>query len=155
MIMFNGRDLIKKQGIYLLTFISVFTGGMIYVLWRQDTVRFFGWLDAIGLYPPVETIRSYSLPLYPLIPNWIVYSLPNGLWAFGYALVIVYLWRGNSSNIKYFWYATIPVLAIGWEMSQYFGLITGIFCYNDLFLSSAGIGFGAILGLKYNREVTK
>ncbi len=145
----------KKQGAYLLTILAVFTGGMIYVLWRQDTVRFFGWLDAIGLYPPAETIRAYTLLLYPVIPEWIIYSLPNGLWALAYALIIVYLWRNSNSVIKYFWYATIPMLGIGWEMLQYFGLITGIFCYNDLLLSCAGVGLGTILGLKYNREAVK
>lgn len=146
---------IKNHGAYLLAFATLFVGAMIYVLWRQDTLVYFGWLDMVGLSAPVETMRAYSIPFYPSIPDWMVYSLPNGLWAFSYALLIACLWRDNTSKIKYLWYASVPLLCIGWEMLQFTGTIRGVFCFNDLFLSAAGVGLGMFVGLNHNKEMTK
>jgi hypothetical protein len=145
---------IKNNFVYLLAVCALFTGGAIYLLWRQDTLLYFAWLDAIRLSAPAETVRAYCVPLYPYIPDWTVYSLPNGLWAFSYALFISYLWRDNRTSVRYLWYASVPVLCIGWELLQYTGTIPGVFCYNDLSVSAAGVCIGMFLGLNYQREKT-
>jgi hypothetical protein len=143
---------IKNNFVYLLAVCALFTGGAIYLLWRQDTLLFLSWLDAVRLSAPAETVRAYSLPLYPYLPDWIVYSLPNGLWAFSYALFISYIWRDNDNPLKYMWYASVPALCIGWELLQYTGTIAGVFCYNDLALSAAGVGLGLFIGCTVNKE---
>jgi len=150
------KYIVMKKGYpYTIAFIAILCGVIIYTFWRPDTIRYFVWLEAVGLRDPVENLRTYIHPLHTPIPEWIIYSLPNGLWAFSYALIITHLWRDNNSKIKYFWFGSIPLLAIGYELMQYAGVLQGVFCYQDLFLSITGIGMGAIMGLTFYRRNEK
>jgi hypothetical protein len=81
------------------------------------------------------------------IPNWFVYSLPDGLWAFAYALFITNIWSGSRSRLKIFWMSTIPVLVLGFEFLQYAGIVRGTFCLQDLALGIMGIIAGVFFGL--------
>jgi hypothetical protein len=85
----------------------------------------------------------------PILPKWIVYSLPNGLWAFAYALLITGIWSDSKSCVKYFWMGSIPVLVLGFEILQYPGIIRGTFSMQDIALGIAGITVGIIVGM-YN-----
>jgi hypothetical protein len=145
----------EKRSAYIIAFIAILSGVVIYALWRPDTIRFFLWLDTIGLRHPVDNIRMYIQPLHNRIPGWIVYSLPNGLWAFSYALIITLLWRDQNSVVKYLWFGSIPLLAIGYELLQYAGVIHGVFCITDLILSVAGISLGVFLGLTLTHKENK
>lgn len=134
----------KEKCLYAGAFLSVFFGGLVYVFWRPDSLRLFGWIGALGLRNPVELLRSFFDPLYCYLPEWFVFSLPNGLWAFAYALLISHLWRDVKSPLRYFWLGSIPVVGMGYEMSQYLGIISGTFCLGDLAFSACGIGFGVL-----------
>ncbi len=142
----------KKNWIILITLSTVFLGGLIYLLWYPDNVRVFHWLELIHLSAPVEFIRNYSMSVYQHIPEWVIFSLPNGLWAFAYALIITYFWWGSSSSAKYFWLGTIPALGIGYEILQLGEVIPGVFCYQDLFLGAGGVVGGIFLGAKIKRR---
>jgi hypothetical protein len=128
--------------VYVLAFMSVAAGVTVYIMWRPDTIRVFSWLEFAGMRRPVDNIRTYTYPMHGSIPEWIVYSLPNGLWAFSYALIITHLWKGNSSPVRYFWFASIPILTLGYEFFQYTGFVPGVFCIEDLIFSIAGISLG-------------
>ncbi len=147
-----GNQSAIKSNPYIIACIAVLAGGGIYVLWRPDTIRFFDWLEVTGIRAPVDTIRAFLYPLHTQVPEWILYSLPNGLWAFSYALIIWHMWRTNTSIIKYFWLATIPLVGIGYELLQYTGILPGTFCYQDLTMSVAGIGLGIATGLTCKAE---
>jgi hypothetical protein len=127
---------------------ALFSGGIIYVLFRTSKPVFFNWLNAVGLDRLSNVARHSSLRLSPLLPQWIVFSLPNGLWAFAYALLITGIWSGSKSWLRYFWMATIPVLVLGYEILQYPGIIPGTFCLQDLALGMAGLIAGIIFGTK-------
>jgi len=122
-------------------------GSLIYILWRSDTIRIFDWLNLIGLSITVERLRGLSMLIYPYIPEWVVYSLPNGLWAFSYAFLITIIWWRNESYVKYFWLGSIPILGLGYESLQFRGVIQGTFCWQDLILCILGIGSGVITGI--------
>jgi len=55
--------------------------------------------------------KFFSLNL--LLPEGIVFSLPNGLWAFSYAMLIAGIWSGRKSWLRTFWMASILVLVLG------------------------------------------
>lgn len=65
------------------------TGGFIYLLYRSLTLRMFSWLKTLGLYQMVLSWRE-SLGLCHL-PNWVIYSLPDGLWMGAYLLLMYML----------------------------------------------------------------
>lgn len=134
---------------YWISFLAVFLGGMIYLLWRENHKEIFTWLGIPGATESIIYLRTHTLPFRDVIPPWIIYSLPDGLWSFGYALIISRLWAKNFSTIKKFWIMTIPLLCLGTEVMQWIGLVPGVFCPVDLLLSFAGIILGVIVGAKY------
>ena len=137
----------KEKVVFLIwAFVPVILGGMIYVLWRPDTIRFLGWFDLIGIDFPLAIIRGYSMLVYAHIPEWIIFSLPNGFWAFSYAFTITFIWWGSDSLAGYMWLGSIPVVSLGYETMQYAGVIQGVFCYQDLFFCTTGAVVGLIAG---------
>ena len=126
----------------ILSVLALLSGGIIYILFRKTEPVFIHWIQAIAPESWFSTDRHISLHL----PEWIVFSLPNGLWAFAYALLITGIWSGNKSRLKYLWISSIPVLVFGFELLQYFGLIRGSFSVLDLAFGAGGIITGCIVG---------
>jgi hypothetical protein len=128
-----------------IAILALIFGALIYILGRSSDFVFFAWLDTVGLGDWINYLRSFSQPLSSHLPDWIVFSLPDGLWAFAYSLIIVEIWLGSQSILKYFWFASIPLLVIGHEVFQYFGLIPGTFSFPDLAFETAGIIAGILI----------
>ena len=137
----------RQATVYLLAFGSLFAGFLIYVMFRPAPVLFFNWLDFFGISGILESIRNHSLPLYAVIPQWVVFSLPNGFWAFSYSLIITHTWWEEKSLTGFFWLATVPVLGISYELLQYVEQIPGVFCVRDLLFCFFGMLFGFCLGV--------
>ena len=137
----NGLD------IFLCAF-ALILGGIIYILFRPKEVIFFTWIRLAGFDQWIGSLRQDSLSIMPMLPDWLIYSLPNGLWAFAYALLITRIWNNSLSGFKYFWMASIPGLVLGYEILQYSGIIHGTFCYSDLFAGLLGLSAGMVLGNK-------
>ena len=134
--------------IFFLSALALSLGGIIYISLRPSEHVFFNWIRAVGLDNWFSYARHNPLSLSLLLPEWIVFSLPNGLWAFAYALLITSIWSGNRSWLKYFWMASISVLVLGYEGLQYGGVIPGTFCIQDIVLGVAGLILGIIVGSK-------
>jgi hypothetical protein len=134
-----------------LSALAFLLGGFIYILYRPSEHLFFSWFSSLGLDNLFESLRFHSLSSSPSPPDWVVYSLPNCLWAFAYALLITSLWSGTRSWIKYVWMSSIPILVVGFEVLQYTGTIRGTFCVKDLALGIVGLSIGIIIGNKYNK----
>jgi len=152
----NNRSLFSSANyssrVYLLlSALAFLLGGFIYILYRPSEHLFFSWFSSLGLDNLFESIRNHSLSTSSRLPDWVVYSLPNCLWAFAYALLITSLWSGNRSWIKYVWMSSIPVLVVGFEVLQYTGTIRGTFCIQDLVMGIVGITLGCIIGIKLKK----
>lgn len=134
-----------------LPVIAIFFGGIIYILFRPSEHVFFNWIRAAGFTHLLSVIRHNTFFTGLHLPGWIVFSLPNGLWAFAYAFLITAIWSGSQSWLKYFWMASIPLLVLGYEMLQYKEFIPGTFCMQDITLGTAGLILGIIIGLKITK----
>lgn len=143
--MFNLKSS-KSLFIFLILF-TIFLGGFIYILFRPSEPVFFRWLAGIGLGDWVISTRQKSLSFSNTFPEWVVFSLPNGLWAFAYSLFITGFWWRSKSRLKYFWMTTIPVLVLGFEFLQLLKITSGTFCTQDIFFGLLGITIGFIAGI--------
>ena len=132
----------------IISALALLAGGVVYILFRPSEIVFFNWIRAIGFDNWFNLVRNSSLHLSPGIPEWIVYSLPNGLWAFGYALLITIIWSGSQSWLKYLWLASIPLLVLGFEILQLTGIIPGTFCIQDITFGIVGLTLGICVGIK-------
>jgi hypothetical protein len=130
-----------------LSLLAILMGGVIYILFRGSEPVFFNWIRALGLEGWLNFARSKSLSSSLHLPAWIVFSLPNGLWAFAYAFLITGIWWGTKSWLKYFWMASIPLLVLGYEILQYAGIIPGTFCMQDIALGIVGLTTGILAGI--------
>jgi hypothetical protein len=137
-----------------LGFLALLLGALIYILFRSSEPVFFTWIPGIDLGNLFSTIRSATTTISPSLPEWVVYSLPGGLWAFGYAVLITGIWNGSRSWLRIFWMATIPVLVAGYEILQYAGIIPGVFSAQDIALGMAGLIIGIWIGKSTSNQHT-
>jgi hypothetical protein len=111
---------------------SLFLGSAIYILFRAESLLMFRWAHSLGLLPLIHFLRFYSLGVKPIIPAWIVYSLPFALWTVSYMLFIQAIWFGHKSNSRVTWFWAVPVISLASELGQYRRLVPGTFDIFDL-----------------------
>lgn len=137
----------------ILPILSIAFGGIIYILFRPTEPIFFDWIKTIGLGTELTKLRELQLFVKSTVPVWIVYSFPNGLWAFSYSVIIFHIWWRSQSILKFFWIATIPLIVLGFEFLQLTEILSGTFCWQDLSFGVAGIIFGMTIGIKTSKNI--
>lgn len=137
----------------LLSGTALFLGILIYICIRPAEPRFFDWMRSSGLDSIIIPVRHHVRVSAAHLPEWMVYSLPNALWSFAYAILITWIWTTNRHRVRYFWLATIPVLVLGFELLQYWGIFPGTFCIHDLFAGIVGAGMGAAIGTITTKQI--
>lgn len=140
----------SRSSYLLWSTLAVLAGGIIYMLFRPTEAIFLNWFQTLGLENWLDTARGNSLSLTNNLPNWFVYSLPNGLWAYAYTLLIFVIWKNSASLMRYFWYLSIPVLIFGFELLQLSGTLPGTFCLVDLSWGAMGIALGVFTAFLKN-----
>lgn len=106
-------------------------GGFIYISFRTESLVLFNWIEDISLSGVVNVIRNIFYPLKSIVPNWIVFSLPDGLWVYAFTSSFLIIWDNNFKNKIFI--ILIPVLiSILLELSQYFEICEGTFDFTDL-----------------------
>lgn len=134
----------KKQ-LFFGSFLTLLFGGLIYILFRTASLKMFSWYETIGFGGLTNELRKFTFQFSNRIPEWILFSLPDGLWIFSYVTLMLVIWRNSVSIKNVFWILIIPLLAIGSELGQLFGLIIGTFDFADLILYILGMTLPFIL----------
>ena len=121
----------KKQLLFghLLTLV---VGGLIYIAFRTDTLLMFKWFAAISLDTPIEYLREMTLTTKKYLPEWFMFSLPDGLWIFSYITLILLIWKNKVTRHNVLWVFIIPLVAIFSEIGQLFRITPGTFDLVDL-----------------------
>ena len=136
----------SNRSLLLIAVLALILGGAIYIFLRSSEFVFFRWIESVGLGSWLEIARENALSDNSHLPVWIVFSLPSGLWAFAYTVIITTIWSKSRSRIRYVWMASIPILVFGFEILQYAGILPGTFCIQDLVMGMIVIILGIILG---------
>lgn len=130
----------------LIATIAILLGGVFYLFYRPEEAIFFSWIRSAGISFDLESTKSFVGGYLFHLPDWLVFSLPDGLWAFSYAVLISTVWNKQKSLSRAFWIISIPVITIGTELIQLSGRIPGTFCPIDLIFIVTGIIAGYIIG---------
>src|SRR5580765_6207739 len=112
--------------------LPIVLGGLIYICWRPQDLLMFRWLRAAGVESLINSLRAIAAPFRAIIPHWIVYSLPDGLWVYALTAFMIIRWRDRDSLTKLFWLSTGLLLGVGSELGQLAGIVPGSFDYSDL-----------------------
>jgi len=114
--------------------LALFIGGMIYVLWRPDSLVMFKWFKVFGLNSKLYNYRIWARSYRRFLPNFLVYSLPQALWLFSGILIFRSIWTSDENKNFLIWGATILITALGFEFGQYIHWVPGRFDLFDVLL---------------------
>lgn len=105
-------------------------GGMVYVLFRPRTLLLFSVADATGIGSWADSMRTLFGGIQ--LPDWMVYSLPGGLWSAAYVLLVGWLMQGRA--LRWRLLATLPIPLVGAlsELLQGAGVLSGTFDMGDV-----------------------
>jgi hypothetical protein len=119
---------------------TMFVGGMIYVLWRPDTLIMFSWFKTLGLQNSVEELRRVASPYASIFPSWVIYALPQALWFFSGLVAFHSIWATRSKKIYWIYFSGFVSIAFTTEFGQLLNVVPGHFDVSDvLWLLIAGI----------------
>lgn len=127
-----------KRQIIIGHLFTLLLGGFVYISFRQDTLKMFRWFDSINLSAVISELRLLTLPLSDHLPNWFLYSLPDGLWICSYLSVLLVVWDNVISKHNIHWLLLVPMIAIFSEIGQLFKIVPGTFDILDLIFYLGG-----------------
>lgn len=104
----------------------------------------FNWLKSLNLDSFNNIIRFYIIQHKNTLPEWLLFSLPDGLWVFSYTTLILLIWKNKINIQNIFWIIIIPAIAVLSEIAQYYKLIKGTFDIIDLTFYISGLIFPLI-----------
>ena len=93
-------------------------------MFRTDTLLYNKLLG--NLFTPIASPNTF-------LQRILVFSLPDGLWAMSYTMLIFHL-RNDKTLKTLIWSIIIPIIGILSEISQYYLLIPGTFDIIDLIM---------------------
>lgn len=111
-------------------FFPVVLGGFIYIIFRTERLIMFRWFEHLGLSTEINRIKSFR-NIYPF-SDWVIYSLPDGLWMFSYVALSLEIWKFSITCQNIFWIFSLPVAAVLSELLQLFNMIPGTFDLIDI-----------------------
>lgn len=110
--------------------LCLMAGISIYVLWRSSGLLLFRVLDAAGLMDLLHPLRAAAAPYSPI--GWLLYALPDGLWAASYVILIDCVFHNQSVATRLAWASVIPAVGCISELLQWPGWMPGTFDTADL-----------------------
>ena len=131
----------QRQHRFLFVFLhlmTIFCGGAIYVCFRSGGLLMFRWFNFLGIGERIAILRNDTVAWGKTLPNWFLFSLPDGLFLFSYVSLMLAIWNKEVARSGIFWVSSIPVLIILSELGQLFLVVPGTFDIVDLLFYVAG-----------------
>lgn len=122
--------MVKKITIAVIAPLMV--GGMIYILFRPETLLMFDWFEKAGLLHFIQGLRA-SFKGKLILPQWFIYNLPDALWIFSFTNLMLLIWQLKLTKDSIFWILLAPTIGVLSELGQANGIIAGTFDPKDLF----------------------
>lgn len=115
---------------WVIALIPVLFGGLIYLLYRPKNIILFEVLDKLSDSTAVDIVRSQVEHVH--LPDFMVYSLPAGLWTASYLMAMYLCTKQLNKKMRLSLALPLPISAVVLEFMQQFGLCPGIFDICDL-----------------------
>lgn len=117
----------RKHLAFMVSGIAMAVGLLMYLLFRPVGHEF---LMSLGLTEPVT---------FKQLPQWVVGSLPDGLWMFSALLAILGVWNLRINTNSLTWMVGVVLIGFGIELGQIHGIVAGFYDPMDLFLMFLGV----------------
>jgi len=136
--------------LFVFFILPISIGTLIYLLFRPVNITVFHWAETVGLYSFILKARTL-LDISYYLPEWFIYSLPNGLWAYSFMFFMSFIWGDVNSLGKTFFIVLVVALSVGSELGQMLNLVPGFFCLVDMFFYTSGLFAGYFLSKLYSK----
>lgn len=115
---------------WIIATILLLIGCTIYLLFRPQNLLMFKIIEELGFMPNIVSLRMYVNP--NCFPDFIIYSLPAGLWIASYFMMMYLTTKGYTRKSRLMLTLPLPITAIVLEFMQLLGLYIGTFDAYDL-----------------------
>lgn len=126
----------------LIATAAIVVGGAMYVLFRSEGMLLFRLTDAMGLNGVVGSMREAVAGWRP--EGFVLKSLPGGLWALSYMLLMDVLFAGSKAGVRLAWASVVPLAGGASELMQLAGWLPGWFSVGDLMSYLVPLGVYAL-----------
>ena len=116
----------------LAVVLPIVIGGLIYLLFRTDSLLMFAWVEQLSLTTLIDRGRAAAAPLRPHLPAFVLFSVPDGVWVFSATAFFARLWHDGPLWMRAGWIGITPAMAIGGELGQIIGVVPGTFDVLDM-----------------------
>lgn len=134
----------------ILASLSLVVGGSIYIIFRPLTLNMFGWFETLGISSLTSNYRE--LASYVSLNDFVLYSLPDGLWITSYLFIVNIVIPSEHKIELLFWIFLLPIISVLSEFMQFLNLIEGQFDVYDVICYILPLTINLII-LKYERIV--
>lgn len=118
--------------------ILLFAGCAIYLLFRSQSIRLYVWCKALGLDGILDQARKSAGCVS--LSDFVLYSLPDGLYCAAYILMTDAVWHNNKSLQRIATVSAIPLVAIVYELMQGLNMVSGTFDVVDILCYCVPLG---------------
>lgn len=115
---------------WIVATILLLIGCTIYLLFRPQNLLMFKIIDGLGVMSNVVSLKMYIN--HNCFPDFIIYSLPAGLWTSSYLMMMYLITKGYTRKSRLMLALPLPITAIVLEFMQLLGLCIGTFDVYDL-----------------------
>ncbi|MEH2861081.1 hypothetical protein V7U47_13690 [Segatella copri] len=116
--------------VWVIALIPVLFGGLVYLLYRPKNIILFEVLNKLGGSTTVDIVRSKVEHVH--LPDFVVYSLPAGLWTASYLMTMCLCTKQLNKKMRLSLALPLPISAVVLEFMQLFGLCPGTFDIYDV-----------------------
>ena len=141
----------KLRQFSLHVIFPILIGGLLYILFRSKRLVMFDWFADVGLLDSIFAIRGEFNQYKSCLPDWIYFSLPDGLWTYAFSSTFLIVWQ-NDFKIARLWLIIPFLLGCVVEIAQGMQIFRGTFDLLDLAFSVVGI-LGSVLILKRTNNI--
>jgi len=140
----------KIKSILLNVILPLFLGGAIYLFLRSESLIMFDWIKFLGLKDGLDVLRENIISIKFLLPDWVLFSLPDALWVYSFTSVLIIIWNSDI-NVLIFLLSFPLIAGPGVEFLQFLNLFEGTFDFSDLLLTLLAF----LISLKFNLKINQ
>lgn len=128
----------------LRIWIPLALNALCYLSWRDWSLWCFRWVELGHVEGPIRAWRGF-IGAFGTPPEFVRFSLASGLWLFGVANALLWIWSGSAR--RHGQLLVLGLLALCWstEAAQALGLMVGTADWSDVI--AYGLGAGSALAI--------
>ncbi|MCP1224638.1 hypothetical protein [Sebaldella sp. S0638] len=78
---------------FLHVILTMVVGGIVYILFRSDTLLMFRWFEFLKIDKIIYSLREYTFYYRKYIPESVLFSLPDCLWVYSFTMFLSFYFK--------------------------------------------------------------